>query len=88
MASSTVRIREETRAILHQLARETREPMQDILAKALEVYRRQRIIDEANAAYAAMWADPRAAEEEQAERAAWDATLLDGLEDEYSREDE
>ena len=82
MTGTTVRIREETRTALRELARETNEPMQDLLAKAVEAYRRQRMIELTNAAYAALRADPRQWEEELQERAAWDATLADGLEDE------
>jgi hypothetical protein len=56
--------------------------MQDVLAEAVEAYRRQRFLEGANAEYAALRADPTAWAEEQAERAAWDATLADGLEGE------
>ena len=38
-------------------------------------------LDEVNAAYARLRADPRAWEEELAERQLWDRTLADGLED-------
>ncbi len=43
--------------------------------------RRQHTIDQTNAAYAALKADPAAWQEDQAERAAWEATLADGLPD-------
>ena len=39
MTSTTVRVREETRKILRELAEQAGEPMQQILAKAVEVYR-------------------------------------------------
>ena len=41
--------------------------------------RYQWLIEETNRAYAALRADPEAWREELAERALWDATLLDGL---------
>lgn len=78
-AATTVRITEETRAVLRQLAREYHQPMQEILARAVEAYRRQCILEQTNAAYAALRADSSAWAVEQAERGAWDATLADGL---------
>ena len=81
MPGATVRIKEETRAILRELARQTGEPMQEVLAKAVEVYRRQRVLTLTNAAYAALRADPASWQAEQEERATWDATLADDLED-------
>ena len=80
MASTTVRISQETRETLRQLAEQAGEPMHRVLAKAVEVYRRQYILDKTNAAYAALRADPEAWQEEQQERQTWDITLADGLE--------
>ena len=79
MPTTTVRIREETREILAELAQEMGQPMQEVLAKALESYRRQRLIAQVNAAYAALHEDPEAYRAEQEERRAWEATLADGL---------
>ena len=79
-APSTVRVSEETRAILRDLSRQLNEPMQAVLTKAVEAYRRQCILEETNVAYATLRADPQAWSEEQEERAAWDATLADRLE--------
>ena len=56
------------------------EPQSDTRARAVEAYRRQRILDLSNAAYAALRADPRAWQDLLDERAAWDVTLADGLE--------
>jgi predicted transcriptional regulator len=77
---ATVRIKEETRTVLRELARQTNQPMQEVLARAVEAYRRQQMLAETNAAYAALRADPELWRAEQAERAAWEATLADGLE--------
>lgn len=41
--------------------------------------RRQRFLEEVNAGYAALRADPEASSAHTAEIAAWDATLADGL---------
>lgn len=79
MTSTTVRVREETRKILRELAEQAGEPMLQILAKAVEVYRRQYILERANMAYEAMRSDSDAWQEEERERSAWDATLADDL---------
>jgi hypothetical protein len=57
-----------------------KEPMLTECAKAVEEYRRRRILESANAVYAALKADPAAWQALQDERSEWDATLGDGLE--------
>jgi len=47
----------------------------------IEEYRRQRILQEANAAYAALRENPKAWKAELAEQKEWDSTLADGQED-------
>jgi predicted transcriptional regulator len=79
MASLTVRISPAAHANLRQLADEGGETMQAILEKAVESYRRQRFMEEFNAAYAALRADSQAWSEIEKERAIWDGTLMDGL---------
>ena len=79
--STTIRVSEKTRDIVHDLSRTIGVPMAEILERAIEQYRRQHILDVANAQYAALRADPEAWTEIEAERALWDATLADGLED-------
>lgn len=81
MASSTVRISVHTKEKLKKLAAETGRKMQTVLDEAIELYRRQRFLEEANAAFAALRADREGWRAEQEERAAWDATITDGLED-------
>ena len=88
MASATVRISEKTRKSLRELASKSGESMQTILDRAVEQYRRQRILEEGNAAYARLREDPVAWAAWQQELAAWDATLMDGLDpDEIWTED-
>jgi predicted transcriptional regulator len=81
MASTTVRVSEHTHELLHKLAAATGEPLQKVLERAVEHYRREQFYAEFNAAFERLKADPVAWEEELAERAEWDATLADGLDD-------
>lgn len=79
MSSLTVRISETSHRALRALADHTGESMQTVLAKAIEEYRRRKFLERVNAAFAALRTDPEAWKHEQEERAAWDATLSDGL---------
>ena len=81
MASATVKIDAATYAKLRETAAETGEPMIEVLAKAMETYRRQTFLKALNGDFAALRADPQAWKEESAERAAWDDAVTDGLED-------
>jgi hypothetical protein len=80
MAGPTVPISEYSYQLLQQLAQRTGQTTMDLLDEALETYRRKLLLDQMNAGYAALRADPQAWAEHQAERQLWDATLLDGLE--------
>ena len=81
MASVSVPISEASHKILLELASRGGEPVGKIADKAIEEYRRQRLLDEANTAYVALRADEQAWQEELAERRDWEATLADGLGD-------
>lgn len=81
MPTTTVRISEETREALRALARESGMSIGSLIAQAVEMLRRQRILEHSNAAYAALRGDAAAWEAEQQERRVWDATLLDGVEE-------
>ena len=80
LMTTTVRISKRTRDVLRELAQATGVSMQEVLEQAVEVYRRERLLAEANAAYAALRSNPQAWQEWQEELAAWDATLADSLE--------
>ncbi|MEO5741924.1 MAG: toxin-antitoxin system protein [Vicinamibacterales bacterium] len=54
--------------------------MQTLVERAIETYRRKRILEAANRTYAALKANPEAWKEELAERALWDNSLADGAE--------
>ena len=75
----TVRVTEDTRALLRWLSENEGRSMQAVLRSALEVYRRQRFLDEVNAGYAQLRSDRRSWEEWTMERDVWDRTLADGL---------
>lgn len=77
--TTTIRVANSTRDSLHDLARQAGLPMQEVVAQAIELYRRKLLLAEANAGYAALRESPAAWREVQEERAAWDATLADGL---------
>ena len=79
MPTTTVRITTDTADTLRELARSTGRSMQDLLAAAVDAYWRRLLLDETNAAYAALRADPKAWQEELEERRLWDATLMDDL---------
>lgn len=75
-----VHISAHAKAILRELALHEGKPMEAVLDEAIEHYQRERLLDEANAAYARLKGDPEAWKEELAEREQWDCTLSDGLE--------
>lgn len=81
MSGTTIRIREETRVVLRDLERQTGERTPDLLARAVDQFRRSLIIAETNVAYAVLRADGDARDELEAERNEWDETLSDGLDD-------
>ena len=81
MASETVRIKPATHEALRELAAATGQSMPEVLDEAVESLRRARLLDETNRAYTGLRSDPKAWQAELAERAAWEATLGDDLED-------
>ncbi len=80
MPSSTVRVSEETKETLQKLSAHTGRKLRELLDEAVERYRRELFLKDANAAFGALRADEGAWAEEEEERAAWEATLPDGLE--------
>ncbi|MDF5733448.1 MAG: hypothetical protein PUP92_37095 [Rhizonema sp. PD38] len=79
MHSETVRISGTSHNLLKELAARSGDSMQVILDKAIEQYRRQVFLQEANQAYAALRNQSEAWEVELEEREAWNTTLSDGL---------
>jgi predicted transcriptional regulator len=82
MATTTVRVDVAVQHALRDLARERGETISAVLEQAVEHYRRQLMFEQANAAWAAMRADETIRNEELEERRLWEATLMDGIEDE------
>jgi predicted DNA-binding protein len=80
MASTTVRISGKTHELLRAIANQTGEPMAEVLARAIESYRREVFMENFNAAYTALRADSKKWQQVQEERAVWDGVLSDGLE--------
>jgi predicted transcriptional regulator len=68
MGYGTIRISDEARGTLRELARAEGTSMLALLDEAVEALRRQRFLEQVNAAYAALRDDPRAWEGIQAER--------------------
>jgi predicted DNA-binding protein len=80
--SPNIRISPKSKAALRDLAKRAGKPMQTILDEAIDQYQRDKFLDDVNAAYARLRADPEAWKEELAERQDWNGTLMDGLENE------
>jgi nucleoside-diphosphate-sugar epimerase len=74
--STTMRVDLSTRRLIGELAEEERASMQEIIARAVDLYRRERLFERMASSLATMTPDERAAE--RAEASAWDATLADG----------
>ncbi len=81
MHTLTVRLREDAHQSLKELARRTGEAMSDILAKAVEEYRRKVFLEGVAQDFATLRGDKAEWQEEQKERATWDATLGDDLDE-------
>ena len=79
MSSLTVRISRPAHKTLREIAERAEQPMQAVLDEAIEQYRRQKFLEEVNAAYAKLRTDRRAMAAMGKERAMWEATLEDGL---------
>jgi len=85
--SSLVRISSKTKQALEALSRKSGEPMLCVIDKAIEEYRRRVFLEETNEAYAKLRKDEKKSKEHDQEMAAWDTTLMDGLEKPESRDE-
>jgi hypothetical protein len=81
VAGTTVRIKQETREALRELERQTGERTPELLARAVDQFRRSLILAETNVAYGALRASGADRADLEEERAEWDETLVDGLDD-------
>lgn len=81
MATTTVRISKEARETLKEMAKATGRSMSEVLEQSVSSYYEQLILDQSNAAYAAMRARKGEWLEIKEEREIFEGTLLDGLGD-------
>lgn len=82
MANTTVRVDVRTREVLREWSAEQRKPIGEIIADLVQQQERERFWREMHEDFAQLRADNEAWRDYQDELAVWDATLLDGLEDE------
>jgi hypothetical protein len=79
MGYGTIRVSDQARETLRVLARAEGKSMLAVVDEAVETLRRQRFLEQVNAAYARLREDPDGWAEIEAERRYWDITLPDGL---------
>jgi hypothetical protein len=80
--AETVRIEPTAHAALAEIARAKHVTLTEALSRAVEAFRREVFFEQMSAAHDEVCADPKALAAEEAERALWDRTNLDGLENE------
>ena len=79
MGYGTTRISLASHETLRRMAKTERKSMVVLLDEAVEALRRQRFLEQLNAAYADLRSDPEEWDAVKQERHDWDATLADGL---------
>lgn len=82
MSTVMVRITTDTRERLKNIAKREGTTLQTVVDRAVEAHERQCFWAQMNAAWAALKSDPVAWQVELEERAAWDSTLMDGIDPE------
>ena len=75
----TIQVTEATHRALGDLTARSGESAAALLERLVARYEREQSLAEANAAWAAIQADPTARSEVEAEQALWEGTLADGL---------
>jgi len=76
--AATVRISDAAHKALSELAESEQVPMQTVLDRAIENYRRNRFLDAVNKTYASLRSDSQAWAVELEEREEWSRTVTDG----------
>lgn len=79
--AENVRVTKETHAAAMQIARAKHLPITEVMARAVETYRRSLFLEQVAQDFAQLRENPKLWGEELGEREAWDATLTDGLGD-------
>ncbi len=80
--SKMTRITDRTDTNLEELKEMLGKSKQAILEKAVDLYVREQFLKKTNEEYEQLQKDPEAWKQELEERALWDVTLADGLDDE------
>ena len=81
MATTMIRVEKTTHQKLRSLAARTGGTLPQLLAAAVEEYERKLFWEQVNQEFADLPKDAKAWQHELEERALWDATLSDGLEE-------
>jgi ATPase subunit of ABC transporter with duplicated ATPase domains len=79
--STTVRIAESSKSALEEIADKIGATQIEVLAEAIEGYRRKVILDAVNKSFASLRENEKARKEYEEELEDWDGTLADGLEE-------
>ena len=79
MKTQIVRISSETHSRLKAMASASGETIGEILAKAVDAYRREMLLNDANRAFAKLKEREELWKDEQKEREEWETALADGL---------
>ena len=81
MPTTTIRIEQSTHKKLRALASQTGDTIPHLVAVAVEEYDRRLFWDQVNAEFKALRRNLKSWKRELQERAAWNATLADGLQE-------
>jgi predicted DNA-binding ribbon-helix-helix protein len=84
--TAMMRVRKDIHDTLRSIAEKEDVSMQDVLARALESYRRQRFLEDTNRAFAALRTDSTNWASVEQERELLAGTLMDGLSQEQAEE--
>ncbi len=79
MKTQIVRISSETHSRLKAMASASGETIGEILAKEVDAYRREMLLNDANRAFARLKEREELWKDEQKEREEWETALADGL---------
>jgi predicted transcriptional regulator len=79
MSEAIIVVSETARQKLQELARQSGRSVAEVLERAVEEYHSRQFWEAVNKGYAELRADPEAWAAEEAERRAWEGTLMDGL---------
>ncbi len=77
-----LRINEYTRNLIKKIARGEGRKMNEVVEEAVRMYEKSKFFDDFDAAFVKLKGNPKKWEDYQKDLEAWDATLMDGLEEE------